>query len=110
MGLDYNNLNELLQGRAVGWVPVPYHGGYGWIRETTTTTKEEPEMSVSSKIKELSLNADDKLLREYGVVDDDGDLTCEGKRVLENLLFEENKAAIVAKLKEVKASEKKESK
>jgi hypothetical protein len=72
--------------------------------------KEEPEMSVSSKIKELSKDSDSKLLAKYGVTNDCGELTSEGKQVLWDMLFSEYKTAMVEKLKELEAAEKKAAK
>lgn len=74
------------------------------------TGKENKFMSIVSKIKELALDADTKLLKKYNVIDEARELTEEGKEVLLQHLFEQNKDAIVAKLKEVDADEKRAKK
>lgn len=87
-------------------------GAYWTDRELRliTTTKETKPMNVLAKIKELALDADTKLLKKYHIIDEARELTEEGKEVLLNHLFEQNKAAIVAKVKDVDADEKKAKK
>jgi hypothetical protein len=67
--------------------------------KSTFTPLKEETMSTSSKIKELTLDEDTRLLRKYDIVNNQGDLTEEGTKVLFAHLFDENKAAIVDKLK-----------
>lgn len=56
-------------------------------------------MKTSSRIKELALDEDTRLLRKYEVIDTENNLTEEGSEVLLSLLFEQNKAAVIEKLK-----------
>jgi len=73
--------------------------------------KESNNMGgIVKRIKALGLNKADKLLRKYQIVDNAGDLTSDGKEALLNLLFEQNKTALVAKLTEVEANEKQSKK
>jgi hypothetical protein len=81
-----------------------------YVQVQTNETKENEEMSVSSKIRELSKDADSKLLAKHGVTNEVGELTAEGKQVLWDMLFANHKEAIVTKLKEIEAAEKKETK
>jgi hypothetical protein len=64
-------------------------------------------MNIVEKVKQLALNADDKLLRKYSVVDSEGDLTDEGIEILNTVLLEQFKSQIVEKIKAVEESEKK---
>lgn len=63
--------------------------------------------SLAKKVKDLALSDDDRLLRKYNVVREDGTLTTEGMSVLLNVLFEENKTSIIEKLKALETAEKK---
>lgn len=65
------------------------------------------KMNIVQKVKALALNADDKLLRKYGVVDTDGDLTDDGIEILNTVLLEQFKSQIVEKVKAVADEEKK---
>lgn len=84
--------------------------GYLYVKQLQPITKEEENMTVVSKIRELSKDSDSKLLAKYGIISDCGELTSEAKQVLWDMLFEEKKEAIVAKLKELEAAEKKAAK
>lgn len=65
--------------------------------------------NVVTKIKELSLSSDEKLLRKHGLRDRNG-WTCEATEVLDAMMLEERRADLVAKVKELDAEEKKEKK
>jgi hypothetical protein len=65
---------------------------------------------IVNKVKDLTLSADDKLLRNQGVTDAQGNVTEEGQEILLAVLFEANKAEIVARVKKVVAEEKAEKK
>lgn len=71
------------------------------------SSKGDKKMNVVKKLKALSLDKGDRLLRKYGIVSETGDLTTEGKEVLWNILLQEKKAELVAKVEELEAAEKK---
>jgi hypothetical protein len=77
---------------------------------TTKTLKEEKKMSVVSKIKQLTLSKDDRLLRKYEIVSDCGDLTDDGQEVLWSILLETHKAELVKRVKELDEEEKSKKK
>jgi hypothetical protein len=74
---------------------------------TDETSKGKKNMNVVKKLKALSLDKGDRLLRKYGIVSETGDLTAEGKEVLWNILLQEKKTEIVSKVEELEAAEKK---
>lgn len=65
---------------------------------------------VVSKLKDLNLTEDDRLLRKYGLVDECNNLTDEGTEVLRNLLFEKYRTDVVAQLKQIETAEAKTKK
>lgn len=62
--------------------------------------------SLAKKVKDLSLTEDERLLRKYRVVHEDGTLSPTGIDLLLTTLFEENKQSLVEKLKAVEKAEK----
>jgi hypothetical protein len=66
--------------------------------------------SAVDKVRQLAMSSDDRLLRKYYIVDECGNVTPEGKALLLELLFADNKAAVVAKLTEIESEEDKKSK
>lgn len=73
---------------------------------TPFTGKESNDMTnTSQKIKELSLDEDTRLLRKHNVINTEGDITGNGVDVLIDLLLEENRDKVVAKLKALDAAE-----
>ena len=70
-----------------------------------TETKGGLMSNIANKVKRLAMNKDDRLLLDYDIVDDEGDLTGEGIDLLRVVAFEHFKDQIVAKVKEVKAEE-----
>lgn len=56
--------------------------------------------SISDKLRELGLSKDDKLLRDYGLIDWDG-LTSEGETAVMDYMFKQVKAEIVNDLREL---------
>lgn len=69
---------------------------------------KEENMSLVSKLKDLTRNKDDKLLIKHGVLRRDGDVSDEGESLLLAILFDEYKATVVEKVKQIAAAEKKE--
>ena len=63
-------------------------------------------MSVVSKLKQLALSKEDRLLRQYDIVSDCGDLTEDGQEVLWGILLAANKAELVSRVKELDEEEK----
>ena len=74
------------------------------------TKLKENKMSVVEKIKQLSLSKGDRLLRKYELVDERGDLTDEGREVLDSILLAEYKDQLVAKVEELDKAEKSKKK
>lgn len=83
-----------------------YSEDFTLVARSKEQSKEGIVMSTVKKLKELAMSADDKLLRKYEVVNECGELTCEGKEVLMDVLFEQNKKAVVDQLKALDAEEK----
>lgn len=78
------------------------------------TAKEEDSMSncnqtngFAAKIRHAFRSADDKVLLEAGIIDEAGQTTETGRRVLSDLLFEQNKAEVVSRAKKVLDEDKK---
>lgn len=63
--------------------------------------------NLVKRVKDLALTDDERLLRKYNVVFEDGTLSSTGTDLLLATLFENNKQAIVDKLKAVEKAEKK---
>jgi hypothetical protein len=103
-------LNQNLINISKNQNPAYFSTNLGTVNPFNTFNKEEVEMSIVNKIKELAKSKDDKLLAKHVIVDNCGNLTCEGRDVLQNILFEEYKAKIVAKVKLVDDEEKKAKK
>lgn len=76
------------------------------IKRNDIKDKKEGNMSVITKLKKLALNKEERLLREYGIHSDCGDLTEEGKEVLWIILEEANKEELIKKVKELDKEEK----
>jgi hypothetical protein len=90
---------------------------YDWVRENDIQLVNNFSQGVNkvmsgivNKVKDLTLSADDKLLRNQGVTDNQGNMTTEGQEILLAVLFEANKAEIVERVKKVVAEEKAEKK
>lgn len=66
--------------------------------------------SVINKLKELNLSPDEKLLQNYNIVDKQGNLTQEGKDLVANNSFNDQKTAIVTQLKALAKAEKDDAK
>lgn len=62
--------------------------------------------SIVKRIKNLTVDADTKLLREIGLEDECGDLTDDGEEVLIQLLHAENRKLLVSKAQEIDALDK----
>lgn len=67
-------------------------------------------MSIVQKFKQLARSKEDKLLIKHNVIDDCGDLTNEGTKILQMLIFEDYKSKVVAKVEKIDQQEKKEKK
>ena len=79
--------------------------------EVSIPTKGGTVMSnIVKKIKDPALSKDDRLLREQGITDDCGQLTEEGRRVLEQVVFAAHKGAVVTLVQNVADAEKAEKK
>lgn len=59
---------------------------------------DEPSESLAQQVASLELSEDDRYLRDMGVVNVDGTLTIRGKDALLQILFNQNKADLVAVL------------
>ena len=87
-----------------------------WIKKVTQGPAQNGNSNMSAfselaaKVKALARSADDKLLIKYGAMSETGESTREGRRLMTEILFEENKAVLVAKLEALKADEEKSSK
>lgn len=98
-------------------MPEGYH--YGWSMGTCSSpahdhsalkklNKKEATMSdVVSKVRNINLSPDVRLLKKYGVVNDAKELTEDGKALIWDLLFEQNRGAIVSSLETLETQEKK---
>ena len=71
---------------------------------------KEDKMSIVDKVRDIAMSKEDRLIRKHEVRDECGSLTRAGKDLLLEVLFEENKALVVAKLQDVEAAEKEEKK
>lgn len=83
---------------------------YYGIDTSTSTNKKEKKMSVVDKLKRLAMDKDDRLLVDYKIVDESGELTCEGQEVLWTVLLEKYKPELVAKVRELDEEEKSKKK
>lgn len=54
--------------------------------------------SVRSKIKEAMLTKEQRLLRKYAVVNNDGTPNVEGRKLLADILFEQNMESVIERL------------
>lgn len=70
-----------------------------------TNPKEVNTMDTATKLRDLKLSDDDKLLRKYQVIDNTGKLTSTGETITIQFLYELNKAKIVAELTKLDATE-----
>lgn len=66
--------------------------------------------NIVKRIKNLTVDADTKLLRKYDLEDDCGDLTSDGEEVLMAILHADNRDKLVAKAKEIQAEDKADKK
>jgi len=64
-------------------------------------------MNIKKFVKTLTLNKEDKLLREYGLQNDCGDFTEEARELVINKLVEDNKAYLVEIATKLKEEDKK---
>ena len=87
-----------------------YYGADFGSDDKEVNNKKENPMSLSTKLRKLTLNASDRLLQDQGIVTETGELTGEGEEFVTQVLFEENKALIVEKLKAIVAAEEKKAK
>jgi hypothetical protein len=85
-------------------------GYYGCPKSRQTQLDKEKKMSVVSKIKQLTLSKEDRLLRKYELVSDCGDVTDEGQEVLWSIILETHKAELVKRVKELDEEEKSKKK
>ena len=72
--------------------------------------RKDDSMSVVSKIKSLTLSRGERLLRKYDLVSDCGDLTEEGREVLDSILLSEYKDKLIERVTELDKEEKAEKK
>lgn len=72
--------------------------------------KKEKKMSVVAKLKSLTLTKGERLLRKYDLVSDCGDLTDEGREVLDSILLTEYKDKLIERVTELDKEEKAEKK
>lgn len=76
-------------------------------------TQEErvtPMASIVERVRRLAQPKDERLLRDYGVVNECGELTAVGEGLLIEILFAANREAIVEKVKALDEEEKKSRK
>lgn len=83
---------------------------YLWFEGTSASIKGGTMSNIVKKIKDLALSKDDRLLREQGITDDCGQLTEEGRQVLEQVVFQAHKGAVVTLVQNVADAEKAEKK
>lgn len=57
--------------------------------------------TILEKLRDLTLNSDDRLLREYGLVEASGKLTYEGTTAVVEYMFKQVKPEIVKDLREL---------
>lgn len=96
------------------------HLGYCWAisedwlqlvgHDYSKKVNKESNMSIVNKVRELARSKDDKLLIKHDVINPEGPLTKYGQDLVLDYLFEQNKAAIVAKVEAVDKAEKAEKK
>lgn len=67
-------------------------------------TNKKP--TIRQKIASARMDEDTRILTEAGIISDKGNLTSVGRRVLADVLFEENKAEIVELVKSTLTTEK----
>lgn len=79
-------------------------------RGSVSKSKGGVMSNIVKKIKDLALSKDDRLLREQGITDECGQLTEEGRQVLEQVLFTAHKGAVVTLVQNVADAEKAEKK
>lgn len=63
-------------------------------------------MNITKQLKDLTLSKGDRLLRKYELVDDCGDITEDGTEVLLQMLLEDYKEALIAKVTELDKEQK----
>lgn len=87
------------------WIPL------GLNRDTASSInkpikKEGFIMNITKQLKDLTLSKGDRLLRTYGIVDDCGGITEDGEEVLLQMLLEDHKEALIAKVTELDKEQK----
>lgn len=94
-----------------------YYGDRLHFEDSQLSISEQPlkeggtvMSNIVKKIKDLALSKDDRLLREQGITDDCGQLTEEGRQVLEQVVFAAHKGAVVTLVQNVADAEKAEKK
>lgn len=105
-GAGWNLDKRYIVDHVSGDIMWPEEGDKGVYVNSLKLVGDNMSDNITDKIKDLNLSADDKLLRQYGVVDDCGNLTDAGTTILRNLLFEANKEAVVKAVKAVDDEEK----
>lgn len=77
------------------------------IKQLSKPTKKEGFiMNITKQLKDLTLSKGDRLLRTYGIVDDCGDITTDGTEVLLQMLLENYKEPLIAKVTELDKEQK----
>src|ERR1039458_4940829 len=90
------------------YLELPTPNAYWRDDELRLVTKGEDNMSdstenVAQKLELLGLDEPERLLRKYGILNEQGHLTDEGTKVLWRHLFKANKTAVVAELQKLEA-------
>lgn len=73
-----------------------------------TTACADSSVTLAERAAKLDLDEDKRLLIEAGVIYDDGTITRDGEKLLAQVLLNENKDKVVAKVKAIKEAEKEE--
>lgn len=70
--------------------------------ELITNPTEVKDMDTYNKLKNLELDDDTRILREFNIENSEGEITETGRSVLLHMLYSEKRKAIVAKLRDAK--------
>jgi hypothetical protein len=95
---------------SVAWISIEWDGGsnaYGLADlELVNNVKENNNMATVYDVMNLELDADTQLLRREGIEESSGALSSNGIALLTRILYQENKKAVVTKVKEIVADRK----
>jgi len=75
----------------------------GIEKNSKQPSKKSFMTNITNLFRRLTLSSDDKLMQELGLETENGTMTCEGYDFLKEFLYQQNRAALVEKAKEIKA-------